>query len=106
MSFKSKVSADKLLQESDALEKAMKLEGYDRMIENPLADAEEVSRDFLFEVFAEGDSDKYMKKASRDLDGNGGGHKIAAGATIQSDKEKDFLKKTDLIISKQVKEKL
>ena len=47
-----------------------------------------------------------MKKVSRDLDGNGGGHKIAAGATIQSDKEKDFLEKTDLIISKQVKEKL
>ena len=47
-----------------------------------------------------------MKSVSRDLDGNGGGHKIAAGATIQLDKENDFLNKTDLIISKQLKGKL
>jgi RecJ-like exonuclease len=45
-----------------------------------------------------------MKKVSQDLNGNGGGHKIAAGATINSDKENDFLEKTDLIISKQIKE--
>ena len=45
-----------------------------------------------------------MRKVSKDLDGNGGGHKIAAGATIQIDRENDFLEKTDLIISKQMRE--
>ena len=44
-----------------------------------------------------------MRKIAMDLNGNGGGHKIAAGATIDSDKEKDFLDKTDELISKQLK---
>jgi len=44
-----------------------------------------------------------MKKVALNLNGNGGGHKIAAGASIQSDKENDFLEKTDIIISKQIK---
>jgi len=42
-----------------------------------------------------------MKKAAIELEGNGGGHKIAAGATIQAEKENDFLELTDKIISKQ-----
>lgn len=67
MSFKARASADSLMQDSDAIAKALRLEGYDRMITNPLADMEEVSRDFLFEVFAEGDSEKYMKKAQQVL---------------------------------------
>jgi len=46
-----------------------------------------------------------MKKVALNFDGNGGGHKIAAGATIQSNKENEFLDKTDEIISKQIKEK-
>jgi RecJ-like exonuclease len=44
-----------------------------------------------------------MKKIATILDGNGGGHKIAAGATINSNKEKDFLDKANTIISKQMK---
>jgi RecJ-like exonuclease len=47
-----------------------------------------------------------MKQVSIDLNGNGGGHKIAAGATIDIDKENDFLEKTDLIISKQMRDLL
>lgn len=69
-SFKAKVSADNLMQDSDALSKALKLEGYDRMITNPFAEVEDVSRDFLFEVFAEGDSEKYMKKIDNVLGAN------------------------------------
>jgi len=44
-----------------------------------------------------------MKKVASDLNGNGGGHKIAAGATIESDKENEFLDKTDELLSKQMK---
>ena len=44
-----------------------------------------------------------MKEVATSLDGIGGGHKIAAGATIDSEKEKDFLDKANTIISKQMK---
>jgi len=44
-----------------------------------------------------------MKEAATKLDGNGGGHKIAAGAMVSSDKEKEFLDMVDKIISKQMK---
>jgi len=44
-----------------------------------------------------------MKKAAAKLGGNGGGHKIAAGATVSSGKEKEFLDIVDIILSKQMK---
>ena len=44
-----------------------------------------------------------MKTVAAELNGFGGGHKIAAGATISLDKEKDFLSKVSTIIQKQVK---
>jgi RecJ-like exonuclease len=39
------------------------------------------------------------------LGGTGGGHQIAAGATIPSSKEKEFLKKVDELVGKQLKVK-
>lgn len=45
-----------------------------------------------------------MKEASKKLDGYGGGHKIAAGATIDSSKKDDFLKIVDEILIMQLKE--
>ncbi len=44
-----------------------------------------------------------MKQAAKKLDGHGGGHAIASGATIDIKKEKDFLKIVDNIITKQIK---
>jgi len=44
-----------------------------------------------------------MKKVATDLNGHGGGHKIASGATIDIQKEKEFLDKTDEIINTQIK---
>ena len=44
-----------------------------------------------------------MKTVAADLGGYGGGHKIAAGATIAFDKEKKFLEKVDTILVQQVK---
>lgn len=44
-----------------------------------------------------------MKKSATKLDGSGGGHKIAAGATINSDKEEEFLENIDMIIAQQLK---
>ncbi len=43
-----------------------------------------------------------MKKAAAELNGHGGGHAIASGATISSNKEKDFLEIVDKIIVNQI----
>lgn len=43
-----------------------------------------------------------MNEAAKQLGGQGGGHKIAAGATIDSDKENEFLEIVDSIITKQL----
>jgi len=44
-------------------QKALNLEAYDRMISNPIIDQQAVTRDFLVETFAEGETEKYMAKA-------------------------------------------
>ena len=44
-----------------------------------------------------------MKIVTSEIGGFGGGHKIAAGATIQLDKEKDFLEKVDIILKSQLR---
>jgi hypothetical protein len=56
------VSPDELTPKSKSLERAMNLEQYDRAIANPISDIEAVTRDFLFESYKEGSSDKYIKK--------------------------------------------
>lgn len=44
-----------------------------------------------------------MNEAAKKLGGHGGGHKIASGATISSDKEEEFLEIVDDIVTKQLK---
>lgn len=44
-----------------------------------------------------------MNEVAKKIGGHGGGHKIAAGATIKSDKEKEFLELVDNIIVDQIK---
>jgi RecJ-like exonuclease len=44
-----------------------------------------------------------MKEAATPLNGHGGGHKIAAGATISLEKEEEFLVTVDKIITQQMK---
>jgi RecJ-like exonuclease len=44
-----------------------------------------------------------MKKVARNLGGQGGGHAIASGATIELSREEEFLKMVDDIITKQIK---
>jgi single-stranded-DNA-specific exonuclease len=44
-----------------------------------------------------------MKTVAAGLGGFGGGHKIAAGATIAFDKEKEFLEKVDMILVQQMR---
>ncbi len=56
------IEPDSLLPKNEAFEKALKLEAYDRMIANPFVDQEAITRDFLVETLAKGESDKYMRK--------------------------------------------
>jgi RecJ-like exonuclease len=44
-----------------------------------------------------------LKKSSEKLGGIGGGHAVAAGATIPEDKEEEFLKSVDEIVSHQLR---
>lgn len=60
LKYKVIVEFDALLPKNEAFEKAIKLEAWDRMILSPFADREAVDRDFLFEPFAKGETDKYM----------------------------------------------
>lgn len=62
MKFLVRIDPDQLVPKSEYFDKAMKLEAYDRLIANPLTDQEAVTRDFLVEPFAKGESAKYMKK--------------------------------------------
>jgi len=67
LKYKIRVSADDLIPKSKALERALQLEAYDRLIQNPTIDQESVTRDFLIDTFKPGESDKYMKKAQPDM---------------------------------------
>jgi RecJ-like exonuclease len=43
-----------------------------------------------------------MKTVAEELDGHGGGHKIASGATIALEKEKQFLERSNELIAAQL----
>jgi len=43
-----------------------------------------------------------METASQHVDGDGGGHDIAAGATIPADRRNEFIEKADEIITSQL----
>jgi len=43
-----------------------------------------------------------MGEASRSVGGDGGGHDIAAGATVPAGKEQDFVDAADAIVAEQL----
>lgn len=61
--YKIKVNVEELTPTNKSLEKALNLEAYDRAIQNPVADQEAVTRDFLFDTYRPGESSKYIRKA-------------------------------------------
>lgn len=62
LQYKCVVQADELAPKSKMIEKAMLLEGYDRLIQNPNVDQEAITKDFLLDALKPGESDKYMRK--------------------------------------------
>lgn len=49
---------------SKRLEKVLNLEAYDRMIQNPVLDQNEVTREFLVETYRPGEGDKFLSKGT------------------------------------------
>jgi RecJ-like exonuclease len=43
-----------------------------------------------------------MREASREVGGNGGGHDVAAGATIPAGREHEFVEHADRIVGEQL----
>lgn len=62
LSFKLSVNPDEILQKNRELEKSLNIEGYQLMFQNPFINREMVTRDFLVETYAPGQSDKYMSQ--------------------------------------------
>ena len=62
LKFRVTVSPENLTPKNRSLERALNLELYDRAIQNPLSDQEAILRDFLFESYKPGESDKYISK--------------------------------------------
>lgn len=56
-----KVKADFMPEQSDAVKKALSLEAYDRLIQNPIVDQKSVTADFLIDSYRPGESEKYLK---------------------------------------------
>lgn len=63
LKYKVYVTADVLKPKSDAFEKAIKLEAYDRLINNPYVSQEQVTREFLVPLYTNGDPDRLMLKS-------------------------------------------
>ena len=64
LKFSTIISPDILNPRSKDLERAYKLEAYDRMIINPMVDQELVTKDFLLGAYSDlfKNTDKYMKE--------------------------------------------
>lgn len=75
------ITPDVLAPRSEAFEKMLKLEGYDRMIQNPVAKVRAVSRDYLFGVFSPDDPDKYMEEKQVTMPGQEAGR---AGSPLEA----------------------
>jgi len=59
--YKCRVSADEIVKPSKALDKALNLEAYDRLIQNPVVDQEAITRSFLLDIYKPGESDMFIK---------------------------------------------
>lgn len=62
MKYLVKVSAEMINQNSEAVNKLLNLEAYDRMKGDEYIDQMAIRRDFLFEAYKPGEADKYLKK--------------------------------------------
>jgi len=62
MKYMVQVEANAVIGKSPYNQKILNLEAYDRMIQNPMVDQQAVTRDFLVETFAEGETERYMAK--------------------------------------------
>ena len=73
LDFMVYIDVDNLLPKNEQIEKAIKLEAYDRAINNPILDPEVVTREFLLEAIAPGEADKFIRQGQPEAAPQAGG---------------------------------
>lgn len=63
--FLQSIDYEEMTKKNTAFEKAIKLEIYDRAIQNPFLDQQLVTRDFLLEPYVRGEASKYIKQVQQ-----------------------------------------
>ena len=56
------ISEEELTKPNKRMERALNLEAYDRAINNPMLDQNEITKKFLLQAYVPGEEDKYMRK--------------------------------------------
>ena len=69
MNYFITVDYEQMTKKNSAFERALKLETYDRAIQNPFVDQQMITRDFLLEPLIKGEASKYMKQVQPSLEG-------------------------------------
>lgn len=62
LKFKVRIDASQMKVVNERVEKALNLEAYDRLIQNPVIDQEKVTKDFLIDIYKPGEGDEYIKQ--------------------------------------------
>lgn len=96
--FMIRINPDEWKEKSDALEKALNLEAYDRLIQSPVIGRDPeamdaVTRDFLIEQFAPGETDKYMPKTPVQAPVMGDGSTPDAAQSVMNGNTNQFTQK-------------
>lgn len=73
LKYQVRVEADMLFSNSETVRKALNLEAYDRLIQNPYVDQQSVTRDFLLGTYKPGEEERYMKQDMQPITGEPGG---------------------------------
>lgn len=97
MKFMITIDPEEWIPKNERIERLMKLEVYDRAKDNPFADQEAISRDFLFRPLMKGEADKYMLKdkeaIAQNMTAMAGGKKPSTSAPATEPGMTDTLKR-------------
>lgn len=88
LKFKVRIDASQMKVVNERVEKALSLEAYDRLIQNPVIDQKKVTKDFLIDIYRPGEGDEYIKEEAPLPPGGGGAGQNPAEAQAQAQGER------------------